>query len=41
MKKYLHAYDDSSLVWRTLERIRTAVPGPFNKIKDTLRRIRK
>ena len=41
MKKYLHAYDDSSAVWQTLEKIRTIAPGPFNKIKDTIRRIRK
>ena len=41
MKKYLHAYDDSPVVWRTLERIRTIMPGPFNKIKDAVRRIRK
>ena len=41
MKKYLHAYDDSPVVWRTLERIRTIMPGPFNKIKDAVRRSRK
>ena len=41
MKKYLHAYDDSPVVWRTLERIRTAFPGPVNKIKDAVRRNRK
>ena len=41
MKKYLHAYDDSPVVWRTLERLRTAAPGPFNKIKDAIRRTRK
>ncbi len=38
MKKYLHAYDDSSLAWRTLEKIRTLIPGPFNRIKNALRR---
>ena len=41
MKKYLHAYDDAPFVWRTLEKIRTAAPGPFNAVKDAVRRIRK
>lgn len=41
MKKYLHAYDDHPPVWRMLERIRTMAPGPFNAIKDAIRRIRK
>jgi glycosyltransferase involved in cell wall biosynthesis len=41
MKKYLHAYDDHSPAWRMLERIRTVAPGPFNAIKNAVRRIRK
>ena len=41
MKKYLHAYDDSPLAWRLLEKIRTVMPGPMNKIKDLVRRNRK
>ena len=40
MKKYLHAYDDSPIVWRTLERIRTIAPGIVNTIKDAVRRNR-
>ena len=34
MKKYLHAYDDASPVWRTLEKI------PMNRAKDMIRGIR-
>ena len=41
MKKYLHAYDDASPVWRTLEKIRTVIPGPMNRVKDMIRGIRK
>ena len=41
MKKYLHAYDDASPVWRTLEKIRTVIPGPMNRAKDMIRGIRK
>ena len=41
MKKYLHAYDDSSPVWRTLERMRTVAPGTMNRIRDMIRGIRK
>lgn len=41
MKKNLHAYDDASPVWRMLERIRTVIPGPMNKVKNMIRGIRK
>ena len=41
MRKYIRAYDDHSLLWRGLERLRTFAPGPFNAVKDAVRRIRK
>lgn len=41
MKKYIHSYDDQGMIWRTLERVRILAPGPFNKVKDAIRRIRK
>ena len=41
MKKYLSSYDNRGLLWRTLEAVRTAAPGPFNAVKDAVRRIRK
>ena len=41
MKKYLHSYDNRSLVWRALEAVRTVMPGPFNAVKNAVRRFRK